>query len=174
LPIFQFLIFNLFYCRGDPDMRQLALCAFLAVTVAAGCQPAGRYPPVGHPEKKPDEEAKKIFDEDWAWRKPAYPAFDVPIVFIADSDPEWAKLAAFWNIYPVPPAGLPTCHLGQTPLGAVSAMVLVKQKETVKIKVPRDFPIRRPASPAAIHRPWPNGSWGKACFSSRCSSSTHW
>lgn len=121
-------------------MRQLALGFLLFLAPLVGCQPAGRYPSKGAEDKKPEEEAKKIFDEEWAWRKTKPLAFDAPIVFIPDSNPEWPNLPVFWNRFNVPPAGLPTCHLGQTPLGAVSALVLAGHKEAVRIKVPRGLP----------------------------------
>src|SRR5438552_4108707 len=118
-------------------MRQGALSVFiLMIYILAGCQPAGRYPHQDLPEKKKDEDDKKTFPANWAWMKPTPPAFDVPIVFVADSDPEWGNLPAFWNQFLSPPAGQPTCHLGQSSLGAMAAMVLAGHGQTLKIKVP--------------------------------------
>src|SRR5579859_7705816 len=109
-------------------MRQVALCGFLLfISHLPGCQPAGRYKALESPEKK--NETQENISPSQAWMKPKPAAFDLPILFIPDSNPEWAQLPAFWNHFPPPPAGLPTCHLGQTPLGALSAMVLAAQGE---------------------------------------------
>ena len=121
-------------------MRQLALCGLIVMFVLSGCQRAGQYPAKLPEINKSPEEDKKTFDENWAWRKSKPPPFDTRIIFIPDTNPEWTNLSAFWNRFPSPPAGLPTCHLGQTALGAVSALVLTGHKDVVKIKVPRGLP----------------------------------
>src|SRR5438552_1067101 len=113
-------------------MRQGALAGFMVILVLfAACQPAGRYPFQKITEKKNGDEVKIRFSPEWAWKKPIPRAFDVPIVFITDSDPEWDKLPAFWN-QPLPfPAGRITNHIGQSPLGAAAAMVLAGHGDVV-------------------------------------------
>ena len=135
----------------------------LFISLSPGCQPAGRYPPKP-PDKKKDEHAKKTFFDNWAWFKPTPPAFDVPIVFVADSDPEWANLPAFWNHFPRPPAGQPTCHLGQTPLGVSAALVLAGHGQTVKIKVPRGLPDPTPNIPGSNPPTLAKWQLGKSLF----------
>jgi cytochrome c peroxidase len=148
-------------------MRQLALCGLIMTFVVAGCQRAGQYPPKLPENNKPPEDAKKIFDENWAFRKSKPLALDAPIVFIPDSNPEWADLPAFWNRLVVPPAGLPTCHLGQTALGAVSALVLTGHKDVVKIKVPRGLPDPTPNIPGSNPPTLAKWQLGKSLFYDR-------
>jgi cytochrome c peroxidase len=148
-------------------MRQLALCGLIVMFVLSGCQRAGQYPPKKHEDKKPQEDAKKTFEEDWAWIKTKPLPLDAPIVFVSDSNPEWTDLAGFWNRLISPPAGLPTCHLGQSALGAVSALVLAGHKDVVKIKVPRGLP--DPAANIPASNPPTLARWqlGKSLFYDR-------
>jgi cytochrome c peroxidase len=149
-------------------MRQGALAGFMcSLLLFAACQPAGRYPSAKIPRKEADDETKERFPREWAWMKPTPAAFDVPIVFVADSNPEWHKLPAFWNHFPPPPAGRTTCHLGQTPLGAAAAMVLAGHGSAVKIKVPRGLP--DPTSNIPVANPPTLAAWqlGKSLFYDR-------
>jgi len=146
---------------------RLTLWGLLVLSVLCGCQRAGQYPPKLPEINKSPEEDKKTFDENWAWRKSKPPAFDTRIIFIPDTNPEWSNLSAFWNRFPSPPAGLPTCHLGQTALGAVSALVVTGHKDVVKIKVPRGLPDPTPNIPGSNPPTLAKWQLGKSLFHDR-------
>jgi cytochrome c peroxidase len=134
--------------------------------LASGCEPARRYPPRPHPPAKDDGDRRSKPSADLIWTEPG-PVQEIPIVFVPESAKEWIKLPAYWNRFPQAAAGLPTAHLGQSPLGAVAAMVLATQLETIKIKVPRGLPDPTPFIPAG-NRPT-LGKWklGQSLFFAR-------
>src|SRR4051794_25785487 len=90
----------------------IAVIAVLAV----GCTQARRYPHVE--TKAPEAEGPPKLPAQWSWQ-PGHAGRGVPIVFVADSNPEWQALPQFWNQAPHP-AGMMVSHVGQTPLGAVA------------------------------------------------------
>jgi cytochrome c peroxidase len=119
----------------------------LLLALAVGCQPAARY--VIDKEKSADEggaEQPAAVPEDFAWR-PAPPPYDVPLHFVASTNPEWTQLGSFWNPQPKPTAGVRAAGLGLTPLGAVTVAGLTLEPEVVKIKVPLGLPDPTPHIP---------------------------
>ncbi|HZZ78883.1 MAG TPA: hypothetical protein VFE62_10220, partial [Gemmataceae bacterium] len=123
-------------------MRRLCPCLFLSLLALSACQPARRYPesgpkPADRVDAKEDPELRRL---SWVEQRPGP---DVPIVFVADTHPDWYKLKSFWNAPSIPAA---LSHLGQSPLGAAIAAAFAEQ--SVRIKVPRGLPDPTPNIPA--------------------------
>lgn len=115
---------------------RLVLAGALAL-VPVACQPAARYP-----APQPAESAEKTAETapaHWAWL-PVAERPDVPLRFVAESDPQWAALPQSWNHFPPLPAGMRTAHLGLPPLQAAAALALADAAAVIKIKVPRGLP----------------------------------
>jgi cytochrome c peroxidase len=150
-------------------MRQHFLVILFGLTsffLGPGCQRAGRYPPRPAQPEKTD----KIKDErpdHWLWLDPVQPTHDIPIVFVTDSSPEWAGLRDYWNMFPSVPAGMPTCYLGLSPLGALSSLVLAEQAITIKIKVPQGLPDPTPHIPRSNPVTFRKWKLGKKLFFER-------
>jgi cytochrome c peroxidase len=138
--------------------------ALILISFFAGCQPASRYKAtsVQNSDLASQEKNERI-PAHYAWL-PTKMMADVPIVFIPSSSKEWQGLPGFWNTFPPVPAGAPTAHLGQSPLGTVAALVLAEGLDAVKIKVPLGLPDPAPLVPAA--NPPTLGAWqlGRSLF----------
>jgi cytochrome c peroxidase len=127
--------------------RLLAPCLALFPLLLAGCQPARRYPQPPAPARQP---ARAVpLPANQLWLEPAASTQDVPIVFVAAGSAEWAGLPHFWNRFPPPLTGTATAHLGQSPLGAALALLVLDRLDVVKIKVPLGLPDPTPLVPAA-------------------------
>jgi cytochrome c peroxidase len=124
-----------------PSLR--CACLLLLALLPLACQPAHRYPAPERlqPPKKDESEAETL-NPIWSWIE-VKPRPDVPIRFIHESSPEWARLPKFWNHVP------PTASLGLPPLQAGAALVLAEPLEVVKIKLPRGLPELEALLPAA-------------------------
>src|SRR5262245_57992846 len=146
-------------------MIMVRQCLMLVcLCLLAGCQRAQQYPPLG---KKVEIKEEKFAENEsqlreYSWIEPR-PVRDTPIVFVAESNPEWATLKKFWN-EPPPAVGLPTIHIGFAPLEIAASWAMVVENTVVKIKVPRGLPDPTPHVPAA--NPPSLGKWrlGKALF----------
>jgi cytochrome c peroxidase len=141
----------------------------LLLLVAAGCQPAGRYPQAPPSRTaSADETSKARPAPDFAWLAPR-PRLDIPIRFVdaASSPKEWKALPAFWNHEWGGFAGQRTAHVGLSPLGALVALRLSGAHEVIKIKVPLGLPNPAPQIPAV--NPPTHGKWllGKKLFFDR-------
>jgi cytochrome c peroxidase len=141
-------------------LRRCFLLALLAgLLTLTACQRARRYqlpakPPTATSDGNAEADLRRL---SWTEQR-ARP--DLPILFVAETSPEWAGLKRSWN------AALPTAYLGLPPLGAVAALVLTEHMP-IKIKVPRGLPDPTPNIPAA--NPPTLGKWrlGKALFVKR-------
>jgi cytochrome c peroxidase len=124
--------------------RLLAMAGLGVLIISAACERAQRYPAsIAKPSAKED---KPTAEPIWSWLPPAATP-DLPIIFIAQSDPEWAKLSRFWNHFPPPGAGL--VRVGQHPLASAASFVALAHTEKIKIKVPRGLPDPTPHIPPA-------------------------
>jgi hypothetical protein len=129
--------------------RQPLCWLLLLALLSSGCRPAGRYPPRAPAKTDQDDKEKSPSARpEWAWIPPE-PVYDVPILFVADTDREWAKLPTFWNYYPSNWPGAIVSPLGLDPLGARITFLLARQQEKVLIKVPRGLPDPTPLIPRA-------------------------
>ncbi len=99
---------------------------------------------------------KTALPPHWAWL-PVTERPDVPIRFVHDANPEWQRLAQFWNHDPPLAAGMRTIHLGLAPLAAAAAMVAADVNSVIVVKVPRGLPDPTPLIPAA--NPPTYGRW---------------
>ncbi len=146
-------------------LRRCCLLPFLAgLLTLSACHRAQQYQlPAERPASKSAEKDDEL--RRWTWTEQR-PGRDLPIVFVADTSPEWPALKAYWDGMPIPP-GMPTAHLGLPPLGAVVALVVTEPHAAFKIKVPRGLPDPTPNIPAA--NPPTVGKWrlGKTLFFKR-------
>ena len=140
-------------------IRRLLL--LLPLTIAA-CEPAQRYPSsdIAPPVSKETPEPTA----DWSWLPSHGTPQDVPIEFVAQTNPLWASLPDFWNQRVPPAAGMRTIHIGMQPLAAVSSLVAAGQMETLRIKVPRGLPDPNPLIPAANPPTFEKWRLGKKIF----------
>jgi cytochrome c peroxidase len=145
-------------------MGQRSYFILAGLLMLTACQPARRYEDQSV-NKQPEAKVSDKSDADlrrlsWTEQRERY---DLPIRFVADKNPEWEKLTAFWNPPPFP-AGMPTAHIGLLPLGAAMTLVVTEQQAAIKIKVPRGLPDPTPHIPAA--NPPTLGKWrlGQALF----------
>src|SRR5262249_30827185 len=98
---------------------------FVAVMFTS-CQRAHRFGPVEKSSKNMDpKEDPDRFLYQRSWIEPRDAVADVPIVFIPDTDPQWKDLKDYWNALPFP-TGMPTVHIGVSPIGAFAAMTLTE------------------------------------------------
>jgi cytochrome c peroxidase len=131
-------------------MRLISLLA--ALLLAAGCQPAAPYPPI-EPAPAAEQPAKPLPQSPFAvWTRPELTGLDLPLVFVsADTDPEvWRHLRPGWSLFPPPPAGMATAHLG--PASALNAAVSLAATEplyAIRIWVPLGLPDPTPLIPRA-------------------------
>jgi cytochrome c peroxidase len=139
--------------------------------VAAGCQPAGRYPeaPPGRPAS--GEALRPAPAPHYGWLAPRLSA-DIPIRFVdaASRPEEWKALPDFWNHRWGGVGGQRTAHLGLPqlgPLGPLASLRLAAEQEAILIKVPRGLPDPTPHIPA-VNLPT-LGKWqlGKKLFFDR-------
>jgi cytochrome c peroxidase len=131
-------------------MRRLALLLNLFL---AGCQPATRYPALpaeSKPAPPPDVEPTPRLLPHYGWL-PTSEQADIPIAFVeASADPVgWKRLKHFWNHLPGAAAGMPTLHLGQSPIAAAGALAAAYHLEKIQIKVPLGLPDPTPFIPPA-------------------------
>jgi cytochrome c peroxidase len=139
---------------------------------AAGCEKAQRYtaPPSKSPSAKSEENKPKQSLAFYDWIVPdrglADAWINIPIVFVdaATDAEEWAKLKEFWTQWPGPALGQRTAHLGQSPLGALAALMLADQLEVIKIKVPLGLPNPTPYIPGANPPTYAKWRLGKKLF----------
>jgi cytochrome c peroxidase len=123
----------------------LLLTPFL---VFSGCQPAARYNPELPSGLSSLPKGPEPIQPDYAWMPPSLSPKDIPILFIdATNSEDWTKLEKFWNWVPPLGTGQPMILLGQSPLGALSALVLTSP--VIKIKVPLGLPNPTKYIPAA-------------------------
>ncbi|MCI0377023.1 MAG: hypothetical protein L0215_05420 [Gemmataceae bacterium] len=139
----------------------------LAGVSLSGCKPAERFGPV----KAAKESTKKERPQDdlkkhWVFMLPKE-APDVPIVFVANSAPEWKNLTRFWNLDPSPALGARTAHLGQAPLGVAVSLAATLPLDTIKIKVPLGLPDPTPHIPPGNLPTYTKWRLGKRLFYDR-------
>src|SRR5581483_2252374 len=143
---------------------RLGTAVICVCLLMAGCKPAERY--VAR-SKKPAEKEKEIKitpPPHWAWLD-VRDTWDVPIVFVPSTSPEWSKLRNFWNFYPAAVPGTTTLSaLGQHPLGAALALVASLHAEAIKIKVPRGLPDPAPFIPSSNPPTYAKWKLGKKIF----------
>jgi cytochrome c peroxidase len=154
-------------------MRRSSICVVLLI-LTTGCgrddERAGRYPPRHIFADKP---LGKVISSDpvkppsyWAWREPKQ-TFDIPIVFVASSSPQWEKLKAFWTVTPtaavVPALMSAIAPLGPVPVNVAAALQLAGPWQ-IKIKVPRGLPDPNPLIPSANPPTYAKWKLGKELF----------
>jgi cytochrome c peroxidase len=134
---------------------------FLGVLLLTSCQKANRFPTsakilANKTDAKDDDADLGLYR--YSWVEPGETR-DLPLLFVADSSPEWQHLPAFWTHYPLGPL-----HLGQQPLQALTAVVLTDHLQAIKIKVPRGLP--DPTEHFPKSNPPTYGKWrlGQALF----------
>jgi cytochrome c peroxidase len=147
----------------------LRCCVLLVFAIffgmLVGCQKAQQFPAVGKKVEvkediKPGENESFLRELTWSELGATR---DTPIVFVPAGSPEWGKLKKYWNEAPFP-VGLPTIHIGFSPLEIAAAWVVVEQNTDIKIKVPLGLPDPTPHLPGA--NPPTVGKWrlGKTLF----------
>src|SRR5262245_12539171 len=116
------------------------LLLVLVVLTAAGCARAKQYgerrPVIKLPE--PDKETKQGRPDLKLWDTVDEP-WDIPLVFVPSSAPEWAKLD-FWTMTPTVPAAMPVAALATPPFGLLAMRLADPAPVHVKIKVPLGLP----------------------------------
>src|SRR5262249_34677868 len=145
---------------GRPMRHQLRwnglLAAALVLTLAAGCQKAGRYGTA--PDKEtpvdPDDEKPGVIEAHYGWREPHQkPAR--PIRFGTSDNARWANLRDFGNDQrdDPDPAKLAKIPFDLTPVGVHSALNAAVRSaadtDAVLIKVPLGLPDPTPHVPAS-------------------------
>jgi len=140
-------------------IRRLLL--LLPLTFAA-CEPAQRYP--SPDAASPAAKATTEQAADWSWLPSHGTPRDMPIEFVAQTNPLWTSLPEFWNQTIPPAAGMRTIHIGMQPLAAVSSLVATGEMEALRIKVPRGLPDPNPMMPAANPPTFEKWRLGKKLF----------
>jgi cytochrome c peroxidase len=152
---------------------RLIPCCYLAalfILVAAGCEPARKYPvATTKPSAQPSEDATQPrLPPEFAWQDPG-PSLDIPIRFVdsASRPDEWKNLREFWTHEGGGVGGQRTAHLGLPPMQAVLALRASAEYEVIQIKVPLGLPDPTPNIPAV--NPPTHGKWrlGKILFFDR-------
>lgn len=108
-------------------LRTLSFAFFLI-----GCQPAAPYQSVKPAAPAPQTPIENPTPVGWLDARPLALRPDVPIVFVAEKDPDWAKLPKFWNPPPTE-AEKAAAALALFP-GAAAPLAAIP--ETVRVKVP--------------------------------------
>jgi cytochrome c peroxidase len=120
------------------DVRNAGLLLVCLLLITAGCKRAERY---GVPLKTAKQSSapndEKVPEPRVRLWQEGKESWDIPIVFVPATAPEWAELPRFWNLMPRPGAAL-AAFLGTPPVLWPALRLL--DPVQVKIKVPLGLP----------------------------------
>jgi cytochrome c peroxidase len=142
----------------------------IVLLVLASCEQARRYTEEQPKQQKfkkvpfPPAAEKPPLPSIWTWLPPDETPYDVPIVFVTSSSPQWAELREFWNADPPLAGGTRTVHLALPPLQSAAAYIAAEQMQVFRIKVPLGLPDPNPHIPPANQPTYAKWRLGKLLF----------